>query len=127
MIKFQHIILACCLHLAVGYNAKEFPQRSNNESALLEWGHSALIQAADAVVAQFGLQTWEEEFKLGIEASPIFANPPHGCQPLSNSKQLKSQVVGVYLFVYLFVLLPIFQHISPQTDHIFRNTKTRWC
>ena len=73
-----------------------FPQRTNAESALLEWGHSAVIHAADAVVAQFGLQAADEEFELGIEASPVFAKPSQGCEPLRNADELQSQVESLF-------------------------------
>lgn len=57
-----------------------FPRRSNDDAALLEWGHSADIHAADAVIASFGQQAEQEEFVLGIEASPVVAAPIQGCE-----------------------------------------------
>ena len=69
-----------------------YPQRTNDDAALLEWGHSAIIHAADAVVAQFGLQASEEEFELGIEAAPVIGRPQQGCKPFLNAEALNSQV-----------------------------------
>ena len=40
-----------------------YPRRVNNEAAVIEWGHSAVISAVDAVVAKFGVQT---------ESGPLF-------------------------------------------------------
>ena len=37
-----------------------------------------MIHAADAVVAEFGIQAAEQEFELGLEAAPIFAKPSQG-------------------------------------------------
>jgi|AntAceMinimDraft_5_1070358.scaffolds.fasta_scaffold62274_1 hypothetical protein len=71
-----------------------YPQRTNDDSSLLEWGHSAVIHAADAVVAQFGLKTADQEFELGIEAAPVFAKPSQGCEPLRNAHDVMSQVSG---------------------------------
>ena len=82
----------------VAKGKKMYPQRSNEDAALLEWGHSAIIHAADAVVAQFGLQASEEEFELGIEASPVIGRPPQGCEPFRNAAALISQV-GVVAIV----------------------------
>ena len=73
-----------------------FPQRSSEDSALLEWGHSAVIHAADAVVSEFGLQAPDQEFELGIEASPVFAKPSQGCEPLRNSAEVQSQMVFMF-------------------------------
>mmetsp|Transcript_39489 Transcript_39489/g.79742 ORF Transcript_39489/g.79742 Transcript_39489/m.79742 type:complete len:491 (-) Transcript_39489:3-1475(-) len=73
-----------------------FPTRTNDDSALLEWGHSAVIHAADAVVARFGLQTAEEEFELGIEAAPVFGKPTQGCEPLRNAEEIGSQMVFLF-------------------------------
>ena len=51
-----------------------------------------MIHAADAVIAEFGTQGEEEEFVLGIEASPVIAKPSQGCEPLKNAARLHSQM-----------------------------------
>ena len=84
--------LLCFLLSADGKRAEAYPQRSNDDAALLEWGHSAIIHAADAVVAEFGLQASEEEFELGIEAAPVVGKPPQGCEPFRNADAVHSQV-----------------------------------
>jgi hypothetical protein len=73
-----------------------FPTRTNEDSSLLEWGSSAIIHAADSVVARFGLQTLSSEFELGIEASPVFGKPSQGCEPLRNADDLDSQMVFLF-------------------------------
>lgn len=84
--------LATNVAVAEAKKLTTYPQRTNDDSALLEWGHSAVIHAADAVVAQFGLKTLDQEFELGIEAAPIFAKPSQGCEPLRNAQDVTSQV-----------------------------------
>jgi len=56
---------------------KTFPQRSKHEAAVLEWGHSAIISALDASVAEFGPQTSDAAL-LEVEAMPILAQPIGG-------------------------------------------------
>jgi hypothetical protein len=51
-----------------------FPERRSSEAAVMEWGHSAVISALDAVVATFGPQTSRGAF-FEVETSPILANP----------------------------------------------------
>jgi hypothetical protein len=90
--------LATNVAVAEAKKLTTYPQRTNDDSALLEWGHSAVIHAADAVVAQFGLKTVDQEFDLGIEAAPIFARPSQGCEPLRNAHDVTSQVRVVDYF-----------------------------
>lgn len=113
-----------------------FPQRSNDDSALLEWGHSAVIHAADAVVAAFGLQAHEEEFDLGIEASPVFASPSQGCEPLRNADDLRSQMVFMFSGACDFetkakhavqagaVALVVINHDQSRPDHAFAMARS---
>ncbi|CAJ1942644.1 unnamed protein product [Cylindrotheca closterium] len=54
-----------------------YPQRTEEEAAVLEWGHSAIISALDASVAQFGPQTTEAAL-LEVECMPILASPLNG-------------------------------------------------
>lgn len=73
-----------------------YPKRSNNDSALLEWGNSAIIHNADAVVARFGPGATHPELELGIEAELVTGSPRQGCEPLVNSKAVRTQIVVLY-------------------------------
>lgn len=108
-----------------------FPTRTNDDSALLEWGHSAVIHAADAIVSRFGLQTSDEEFELGIEASPVFGKPSQGCEPLRNPSEVSSQMVFLFRGACDFatkaryavkagaVALVVINHDHTRPDHAF--------
>merc|ERR1719482_1012222 len=50
-----------------------YPKRSPDDSALFEWGNSAIIHNADGVVAKFGPGATHPEFELGIEADLVWA------------------------------------------------------
>ena len=54
-----------------------YPRRTEEEAAVLEWGHSAIISALDASVAQFGPQTSQAAL-LEVETMPILASPLNG-------------------------------------------------
>ncbi len=54
-----------------------FPLRTEEEAAVLEWGHSAIISALDASVAYFGPQTTQAAL-LEVECMPILASPLNG-------------------------------------------------
>jgi hypothetical protein len=54
-----------------------FPRRTQEEAAVLEWGHSAIITALDAAVAHFGPQTTQAAL-LEVEAMPVLASPLNG-------------------------------------------------
>lgn len=54
-----------------------FPRRTEEEAAVLEWGHSAIISALDASVARFGPQTSQAAL-LEVECMPILASPING-------------------------------------------------
>jgi PA domain len=54
-----------------------YPRRTEEEAAVLEWGHSAIISALDASVARFGPQTSQAAL-LEVECMPILANPMNG-------------------------------------------------
>lgn len=54
-----------------------FPRRTEEEAAVLEWGHSAIISALDGSVAMFGPQTSQAAL-LEVEAAPILASPVNG-------------------------------------------------
>ncbi|CAB9516061.1 prolyl 4-hydroxylase [Seminavis robusta] len=55
----------------------EYPRRTEDEAAVLEWGHSAIISALDASVAFFGPQTSQAAL-LEVECMPILASPLTG-------------------------------------------------
>lgn len=65
-----------------------YPRRTEEEAAVLEWGHSAIISALDASVAMFGPQTSQAAL-LEVECMPILASPvngvPIGWKPSSSS------------------------------------------
>mmetsp|Transcript_17292 Transcript_17292/g.47631 ORF Transcript_17292/g.47631 Transcript_17292/m.47631 type:complete len:532 (-) Transcript_17292:3048-4643(-) len=54
-----------------------FPRRTEEEAAVFEWGHSAIISALDASVATFGPQTSQAAL-LEVECMPILASPVNG-------------------------------------------------
>lgn len=55
----------------------EYPRRTEDEAAVLEWGHSAIISALDASVAYFGPQTSQAAL-LEVECMPVLASPING-------------------------------------------------
>jgi len=73
-----------------------YPKRSSSDSALLEWGNSAIIHNADGVVARFGPAATHPEFELGIEADLVTASPRQGCDPLTNSKAAFTQIIVMH-------------------------------
>lgn len=58
---------------------REYPRRTDEEAAVLEWGNSAIISALDASVAHFGPQTTQAAL-LEVEAMPVLASPINGVQ-----------------------------------------------
>jgi hypothetical protein len=54
-----------------------FPRRTIEESAVIEWGNSAIISAIDASVAAFGPQT-NHAALFEVETKPVFADPVNG-------------------------------------------------
>ena len=54
-----------------------YPRRTEEEAAVLEWGHSAIISALDASVAHFGPQTSQAAL-LEVECKPVLASPLNG-------------------------------------------------
>jgi hypothetical protein len=75
-------------------NYRTYPRRTQDEAAVLEWGHSAIISALDASVAEFGPQTSQAAL-LEVEAPIIFASPLHGgdiVQPLDNADDVHGNV-----------------------------------
>ena len=54
-----------------------YPRRTEEEAAVFEWGHSAIISALDASVATFGPQTSQAAL-LEVECMPILASPVNG-------------------------------------------------
>ena len=78
-------------------NYRVYPRRSVDEAAVIEWGHSAVISALEASVAQFGPQTHESAL-LEVETMPVLASPINGVQtndegkvvvrPLKNADQV---------------------------------------
>jgi len=73
-----------------------YPKRSSDDSALLEWGSSAIIHNADGVVARFGPAATHPEFELGMEAELVTASPRQGCEPLTNADRVGTQIVVMY-------------------------------
>lgn len=55
----------------------EYPRRTEDEAAVIEWGHSAIISALDASVAYFGPQTSQAAL-LEVECMPVLASPING-------------------------------------------------
>ena len=74
------IILASLALAAAGDDQKKyriFPQRTSEEAAVIEWGHSAIISALDGAVAAFGPQT-SQGANFEVETAPVLANPIDG-------------------------------------------------
>ena len=97
------ILGTACACLAVGVNAgledyESYPKRSDADAAVIEWGHSAMIQSVDGVVASFGAQISETEAALfEVEASVVMSQPPQACGKggLKNAAKLHGQIALV--------------------------------
>ena len=79
------------------------PRRTEEEAAVFEWGHSAIISALDASVARFGPQT-NQAALLEVECMPILASPVNGymkatvdgeplIQRLENAEEVDGNIV----------------------------------
>uniref|UniRef100_A0A7S4K5L6 Prolyl 4-hydroxylase alpha subunit domain-containing protein n=1 Tax=Odontella aurita TaxID=265563 RepID=A0A7S4K5L6_9STRA len=84
-------------------DCESFPQRTSEEAAVVEWGHSAIISALDAVVAGFGTQTSRGAF-FEVEAAPVLADPIDGVGekteaeypgPLKNSDEIHGNMAVI--------------------------------
>ncbi|KAL7554994.1 hypothetical protein ACHAWF_018582 [Thalassiosira exigua] len=62
---------------STGGIARVFPQRTSQEAAVIEWGHSAIISALDGAVAAFGPQT-SQGANFEVETAPVLARPIDG-------------------------------------------------
>jgi hypothetical protein len=60
-------------------NYRLFPRRTADAAAVIEFGHSAIISALDASVANFGAQT-DQAAVFEVEAMPILGDPLNGYQ-----------------------------------------------
>eukprot|EP00533_Pseudo-nitzschia_delicatissima_P015719 CAMPEP_0197278750 /NCGR_PEP_ID=MMETSP1432-20130617/19158_1 /TAXON_ID=44447 /ORGANISM="Pseudo-nitzschia delicatissima, Strain UNC1205" /LENGTH=513 /DNA_ID=CAMNT_0042745181 /DNA_START=97 /DNA_END=1638 /DNA_ORIENTATION=- len=65
-----------------------YPRRTEEEAAVFEWGHSAIISALDASVARFGPQTRQAAL-LEVECMPILATPVNGAMKEDGSNAIK--------------------------------------
>lgn len=63
-----------------------FPKRTQDEAAVLEWGHSAIITALDAAVARFGPQTAQAAL-MEVEATPVLAEPINGVKMVDSEEE----------------------------------------
>ena len=85
---------------SLDYNV--YPRRTEEEAAVFEWGHSAIISALDASVAKFGPQTSQAAL-LEVECMPILATPVNGAmrgedglnviKALKNADQVEGNIV----------------------------------
>eukprot|EP00518_Triparma_eleuthera_P013106 CAMPEP_0182480950 /NCGR_PEP_ID=MMETSP1319-20130603/36581_1 /TAXON_ID=172717 /ORGANISM="Bolidomonas pacifica, Strain RCC208" /LENGTH=123 /DNA_ID=CAMNT_0024682513 /DNA_START=191 /DNA_END=558 /DNA_ORIENTATION=+ len=73
-------------------NYSTFPRRLNSEAAVIEWGHSAIINAVDAVAASFGTRPDQGAF-FEVEASPVLASPLDGSEELENCDDVGGNIV----------------------------------
>lgn len=71
---------------SLDYNV--YPRRTEEEAAVFEWGHSAIISALDASVARFGPQTSQAAL-LEVECMPILATPVNGAMKENGSNVIK--------------------------------------
>jgi len=62
---------------------REYPRRSQDEAAIVEWGHSAIIHAFDVTVADFGPQTSQNAL-MEIETKPVAGLPIDGLDEMGN-------------------------------------------
>ena len=65
-----------------------YPRRTEEEAAVFEWGHLAIISALDASVARFGPQTRQAAL-LEVECMPILATPVNGAMKEDGSNAIK--------------------------------------
>jgi hypothetical protein len=70
-----------------------YPRRTEEEAAVLEWGHSAVISALDASVAHFGPQTTQAAL-LEVECMPVLASPLNGVGHRTNTDEEGNEVDG---------------------------------
>jgi hypothetical protein len=70
-----------------------YPRRTEEEAAVLEWGHSAVISALDASVAHFGPQTTQAAL-LEVECMPILASPLNGVGQRTNTDEEGNEIDG---------------------------------
>jgi hypothetical protein len=69
-----------------------YPRRTEEEAAVFEWGHSAIISALDASVAFFGPQTSQAAL-LEVECMPVLATPVNGAMRMdreSTTNEIKA-------------------------------------
>ena len=71
-------------------NYRVYPVRSQDEAAVIEWGHSAIISALDAAVAHFGPQTTHAAL-LEVETMPVLAEPVNGVWDNESEDESKSE------------------------------------
>lgn len=77
-------------------NWRIYPVRSQDEAAVIEYGHSAIISALDAAVAHFGPQTTQAAL-LEVETMPVLADPVDGVGDLMNDEPFKTSPAGIRL------------------------------
>lgn len=75
-------------------STRYYPLRQAEEAAVIEWGHSAIINALDAVVAEFGPQTSQAAL-MEVETAPILVRPMDGGSKLENADELLGNVAIV--------------------------------
>mmetsp|Transcript_25731 Transcript_25731/g.31707 ORF Transcript_25731/g.31707 Transcript_25731/m.31707 type:complete len:529 (-) Transcript_25731:86-1672(-) len=71
-----------------------FPLREQEKAAIVEWGHSAILSALDAAVADFGVHTSQSAF-FEVETSPILAQPVDGRGERSDIPEDEDDIEGV--------------------------------
>lgn len=89
------LLLHLLLHLSTSTTVSStYPQRHAHNSAVIEWGNSAIISALDAAVAKFGPQTSRAAY-FEVETSIVLANPVDGSSPFTNPDEIHGNMVLV--------------------------------
>jgi len=88
------IPLVKCDEVREELHFSKFPKRQSSEAAMVEWGHSAILQAIDAVVAKFGTQTSSAAY-FEVEASIVLGVPIDGVvkDKLNNHEEVHGNMV----------------------------------
>lgn len=63
-----------------------YPSRTQEEAAVIEWGHSAIISALDVSVAHFGAQTSQAAL-FEVETMPMLASPINGVMKANDDNE----------------------------------------
>ncbi len=94
LLLWIYLSVSCLLAVDAAQDLKSldynvYPRRTEEEAAVFEWGHSAIISALDASVARFGPQTSQAAL-LEVECMPILATPVNGAMKENGINVIKA-------------------------------------